>query len=241
MDAERKKAIVTISLIVLVIAAIVLVFTIRSGGSKPPKLTVSNELGQKITAQQGTYTWKSGSSSIAADSRGPLGLYVLGELKGIEPSENDDLSLSLQFGAVPQTVNVVIYPESAAATEDYEAGIRRDVTGSRCEYRTTVPQDGVYIVNNARAGLMDEQALREALRSGKLGGLALDVFHQEPIKRDDELFNYPNVVLTPHIAGAGRDVIYLQSVMLVNDLLLYFAGGRPRPIVNPEVFDRKGR
>jgi D-3-phosphoglycerate dehydrogenase len=102
-------------------------------------------------------------------------------------------------------------------------------------------KDGVYIVNNARAGLMEEVALREALRSGKLGGLALDVFHQEPIKRDDEYFNYPNVLLTPHIAGAGRDVIYLQSVMLVNDLLFYFAGGRPKPVVNPEVFDKLGR
>ena len=99
-------------------------------------------------------------------------------------------------------------------------------------------KDGVFMVNNARAGLVDEEALREALRSGKLGGLALDVFHQEPIKRDDEYFNYPNVVLTPHIAGAGRDVIYLQSVMLVNDLLFYFAGGRPRPVVNPEVFEK---
>lgn len=99
-------------------------------------------------------------------------------------------------------------------------------------------KDGVYLINNARAGLVQEEALREALRSGKLGGLALDVFHQEPIKRDDEYFNYPNVVLTPHIAGAGRDVIYLQSVMLVNDLLLYFAGGMPKPVVNPEVFNK---
>lgn len=99
-------------------------------------------------------------------------------------------------------------------------------------------KDGVYLINNARAGLVQEDALREALRSGKLGGLALDVFHQEPIKRDDEYFNYPNVVLTPHIAGAGRDVIYLQSVMLVNDLLLYFAGGMPKPVVNPEVFNK---
>lgn len=97
-------------------------------------------------------------------------------------------------------------------------------------------KDGVYIVNNARAGLMDEEALRESLKNGKLGGLALDVFHQEPIKRNDEYFQYPNVVLTPHIAGAGRDVIFLQSVMLVNDLLLYFAGGMPKPVVNPEVF-----
>ena len=101
-------------------------------------------------------------------------------------------------------------------------------------------KDGVYVINTARAGLMDEEALRDALRSGKLGGLALDVFHQEPVKSDDEYFSYPNVILTPHIAGAGRDVIYLQTVMLVNDLLLYLAGGRPKPIVNPEVFAKGG-
>lgn len=102
-------------------------------------------------------------------------------------------------------------------------------------------KDGVYIVNNARAGIIEEAALRDALRRGKLGGLALDVFHQEPIKRDDEYFQYPNVVLTPHIAGAGRDVIYLQSVMLVNDLLLYMAGGKPKPVANPEVLEKMGR
>ena len=96
-------------------------------------------------------------------------------------------------------------------------------------------KDGVYIINTARAGLMDEQALRANLRSGKIAGLALDVFHTEPIKRDDEYFRYPNVILTPHIAGAGRDVIYLQSVMLANDLLFYLAGGRPKPLANPEV------
>lgn len=97
-------------------------------------------------------------------------------------------------------------------------------------------KDGVFIVNTARAGLMDEEALRETLRSGKLGGLALDVFHTEPVKRDDEYFNYPNVILTPHIAGAGRDVIYLQSVMLVNDLMLFLAGGKPRTIVDPAAY-----
>lgn len=99
-------------------------------------------------------------------------------------------------------------------------------------------KQGVFIVNTARAGLMDEQALRETLRSGKLGGLALDVFHAEPVKRDDEYFSYPNVILTPHIAGAGRDVIYLQSVMLVNDLMFYLAGGQPRTVVDKAVFEK---
>lgn len=97
-------------------------------------------------------------------------------------------------------------------------------------------KNGVFIVNTARAGLMDEAALRETLRSGKLGGLALDVFHTEPVKRDDEYFSYPNVILTPHIAGAGRDVIYLQSVMLVNDLMLFLAGGKPRTIVDSAAY-----
>ena len=54
----------------------------------------------------------------------------------------------------------------------------------------------------------------------------------------DEYFDYDNVILTPHVAGSGRDVIYLQSVMIANDLLLYIAGGRPKPIVNPEVFEK---
>ena len=97
-------------------------------------------------------------------------------------------------------------------------------------------RDGVFILNNARAGIFAEGALRQALRDGKLGGMALDVFHSEPIKGNDEYFNYPNVILTPHIAGAGRDVIYLQSVMIVNDLLLYLGGGMPKALVNPDVF-----
>lgn len=99
-------------------------------------------------------------------------------------------------------------------------------------------KDGVYFINNARAGLVDEQALRANLRKGKFGGLALDVFHTEPIKENDEYFNYDNVILTPHIAGAGVDVIYLQSVMLVNDFLYYLSGGIPKPVINPEVFKK---
>lgn len=137
------------------------------------------------------------------------------------------------YGATKVELNDLL---RAADIISFHAKVNDSNKGMIGKDQFAMMKDGVYIVNNARAGLMDEQALREALRSGKLGGLALDVFHQEPIKRDDEMFNYPNVVLTPHIAGAGRDVIYLQSVMLVNDLLLYFAGGRPRPIVNPEVF-----
>ncbi len=113
---------------------------------KPPKLTVSNEYGQKIDAQQGTYNWNDGNRTIFADSRGPLGLYNLGELKGIETSENDDLSLDLKFGKAPESISVAIYPKSAAEKEDYGAMISPPVSGSLAEYKFRTPDDSIYIV-----------------------------------------------------------------------------------------------
>ena len=60
---------------------------------------------------------------------------------------------------------------------------------------------GAYIINIARGGVIDEVALREALTSGHLGGAALDTVHQEPLDRDDPLWDAPNIIITPHLGG----------------------------------------
>jgi D-3-phosphoglycerate dehydrogenase len=84
-----------------------------------------------------------------------------------------------------------------------------------------IMKKGIRIVNCARGELIVEEALAEALKSGKVGGAALDVFHQEPLK-ESVFHNLDNVILSPHIAGAtdeAQEAIGIQLAMQVRDYL----------------------
>ncbi|MGH6672716.1 MAG: 2-hydroxyacid dehydrogenase [Xanthobacteraceae bacterium] len=70
--------------------------------------------------------------------------------------------------------------------------------------RLALMKPGACIVNVSRAEVIDREALLAALRSGRMGGFALDSLYEEPGRADDELLQFKNVVLTPHMAGSPR-------------------------------------
>lgn len=92
-----------------------------------------------------------------------------------------------------------------------------------------------YLLNLARASIVDEDALYGALKSGHLAGAALDVFRDEPVQPENRFVALPNVLVSPHLGGATRDVVRHQSRMMVEGIEAYLRGQCPRYIVNPEV------
>ncbi|CUH97534.1 hypothetical protein P22_3665 [Propionispora sp. 2/2-37] len=75
-----------------------------------------------------------------------------------------------------------------------------------------------YLINTARAGLVDEQALVAALQTGQIGGAGLDVFWTEPIAENHPLLTMDNVTITPHLAGATNDTFRMTPYLLLEEL-----------------------
>jgi len=95
------------------------------------------------------------------------------------------------------------------------------------------------LVNTSRAGLVEPGALLNALRAGRPGYAAVDVFEKEPLRdTGDPLLNMDNVVATPHIGYVSRDEYEIQFTDIFDQVVSY-AAGTPTNVVNPDVLGHR--
>ncbi len=98
---------------------------------------------------------------------------------------------------------------------------------------------GAFFINTARESLVDEDALAGALASGTLAGAALDVAERRPAGDRHPLLDLPNVIITPHIAGATRETLRRGAEMAAAAVARLISGEVPDHLVNPGVLARK--
>jgi D-3-phosphoglycerate dehydrogenase len=93
-----------------------------------------------------------------------------------------------------------------------------------------------YLINTARGGIVEEAALYDALVSGKLAGAGLDVFEQEPPAAGHSLFELPNVIMAPHVAGVTREAVDRMSEQTARNILSALDGEPIRQnVINQDV------
>ncbi len=94
-----------------------------------------------------------------------------------------------------------------------------------------------WLMNVSRGAVVEEEALVEALSAGRIGGAALDVYAVQPLAAGHPLRDFPNVILSPHVAGLSRESAARMSQVAAQDVVRVLRGGRPANLINPEAWD----
>lgn len=98
-----------------------------------------------------------------------------------------------------------------------------------------------YLINTSRAGIVDEDALYNSLKSKRIMGAALDVFNIEPTGKDYPIVNLENITVTPHLAGSTKDSFMNSPVLLFSEIAKVLNGGSSLNFVNKEILGQKNR
>lgn len=114
------------------------------------------------------------------------------------------------------------------------APLTRETQGLIGAEELAAMKPSAYLINIARGGLVDEEALVEALRCGGIAGAALDVFTEEPLPSNHPLWELPNVLLTPHVSGASPAYNDRLSDLFAENLRRYVAGESLLNLVDKE-------
>lgn len=163
---------------------------------------------------------------------------VLAEAMGMRVLYHD-IATKLALGNARQigSLDELMSSSDTVTVHVPDSGVTRGLIGAAQIARM---KPGSYLINNARGGVVDMQALADALRSGRLAGAALDVFPDEPARAGDAftcpLQGMPNVILTPHIGGSTVEAQRAIAMDVAGKIARFIDTGSTIGAVNvPEV------
>jgi autoinducer 2 (AI-2) kinase len=193
-------------------------------------------MGQAFSALRGAELW---SLVVGLIGFGAVGRQVAGRLRACgarvlvsDPAVDADMAArhDVELVSLDGLLSLADIVSLHAAVTPHTRGLLNASTIARMKR-------GAYLVNTARAALIDEDALAESLRNGHLSGAALDVFSTEPPGPDHPLLRLENVIATPHVGGNTRQVAFHQGATIAHDLDRLLRSERPRHVLNPNVLD----
>lgn len=160
---------------------------------------------------------------VAANARA-LGMRVVGVRRTAEPHPSVDEMVTV--AELPRVLREADFVSlHLRLTEETHHLINRAAIAAM--------KPGAYLINTARGGVVEEAALIEALRDGRLAGAYLDVFETEPLPTDSPLWSLPNVVITPHAADTVTTWQALFADFFADNLERWIAGQPLQNLVRP--------
>lgn len=157
---------------------------------------------------------------LAAMARDGLGMRVLAYDPYARPERAVELGVELVADLAPLLAAADVVSVHTPLTPE-----TRGIIGAAALERMKAT---AILINCARGGLVDEDALLGALNAGKLTGAGLDVFETEPPPLDHPLLRHERVVVTPHVAGGSQEARQLTAETLAEDVLRVLHGQQPR-------------
>lgn len=165
---------------------------------------------------------------------GRIGCSVAQRLKGFEV----ELIAYNPFATEEQTRSLGVEPVSLddlLRRSDFitvHTPLNSDTRGMIGAEQIAMMKDGVRLVNCARGGVVDEAAVAEAVRSGKVGGIAFDVFSKEPPPPDNPILGLPNSITTPHLGASTEEAQIKVAVDVCEQIIDVLNGLPPKTAVN---------